>query len=108
MINLFVDIHCREEPWAYELDSVNYKKPVYRLYLNNELLTERTWTHSEDSFIREEIWVDIPRNFESTINLEPVMFDDKQATFGIDNLHSSNVNVTVTWRNQHTITFYVH
>lgn len=107
MINLFVDIHCREEAWAYELGSTNYKKPVYRLYLNNELLTERTWIYSDD-LVREEIWVDIPRGFESTINLVPVMFDDKQATFGLDNLHADNFEVTVTWRNQHTITFYLH
>ena len=32
--------------------------PIYRLYVNDELFTERTWTWQDDSYLREEIQID--------------------------------------------------
>ena len=31
--------------------------PIYRLYVNNELFTERTWTWPDDHYLREEIQI---------------------------------------------------
>jgi hypothetical protein len=32
--------------------------PIYRLYIDDELFTERTWTWPDDHYLREEIQID--------------------------------------------------
>ena len=32
--------------------------PIYRLYVNNELFTERTWAWPDDHYLREEIQIE--------------------------------------------------
>ena len=65
-VNLTVEIHCLKPSW------VNYENNRYRLYVNDDLITERTWIWGSDTCIDENFYVDlIPGNFNS-MRLETV------------------------------------
>lgn len=51
LVTVSIDVFC---------EGLKNNAPFYRLYVDNELLTERTWTWpSYEVFIREQIEVDV-------------------------------------------------
>jgi hypothetical protein len=82
LVNLTADIS------SYILDINNsVKRTTYRLYVNSELMTERTWIWADKSIIKEILWVDIDINNRHCIHLEQVFLpSDHNRIIGISNL----------------------
>ena len=83
-----VNVHCQRPKSVYsgfyplgEPEPKKYTTPIYRLYFDNELLTERTWEWSDSEYIKEHINVDIPLNSDHRIRLDPILLNPAQATF---------------------------
>lgn len=75
------------------------QNPVYRLYVDNDLLTERTWTwHSYEVFIRENIEIETPAG-QHQIRVEKVSgpgnFITKNLTFNGVALDSQDLTFDV-------------
>jgi|LakMenEpi03Aug12_release.lakeMendotaPanAssembly.Ray.scaffolds.fasta_scaffold265499_4 hypothetical protein len=96
-INLIFEIHCKRPPWAIEnpidlpTGYQNYlmKFPFtsrYRVYINDDLITERTWVWNNNTFLKENIWINSSDN-NYILKIEPVVYVSEQAKFVIDNLH---------------------
>lgn len=98
-VNLTVEVHCLKPSW------VNYEKNIYRLYVNNDLLTERTWLWKLNTLINENIWLDIPLNSTNTAKLEIILQDNSVAQFALRNLQVVDVPFTSTQINDLTISF---
>jgi len=46
--------------------------PIYRVYVNDELFTERTWTWQDDHYLREEIQIEAkPGDYSIRYELVP-------------------------------------
>ena len=51
-----VEVHCLQPRWA------DVEKCSYRLYLNDELMTERTWVWDINTWIEEQMLVEVDKN----------------------------------------------
>jgi hypothetical protein len=62
------------------------EKNRYRIYVNNDLLTERDWLWASNIYIEENIWVDIDSNDINYITLEPIYKNKSTAKFALRNI----------------------
>jgi hypothetical protein len=82
LVNLTADIS------SYILDINNpVGRSAYRLYVNSELMTERTWIWADQSIIKEILWVDIDNTDQHTINLEQIYSHRKDPNILISMSH---------------------
>lgn len=80
---LDVEVHCLQPGW------VEHEKSKYRLYLNDELLTERDWIWSQDTYIQENMIVEVPKGLMHSVRLEVIKSNPKHLT----KLVLTNLNV---------------
>lgn len=86
MICLQLPINCDIPDWVNDERSFLPRDPSYRLYCNNDLLTERTWLWGNSSVIFEEIFLNLDQPARLQFRLEPVVLDPKHAHFYFGNL----------------------
>ncbi len=80
-VNIKVQIHCLKPSW------VNFEKNKYRLYVNEDMLTERSWIWDIKTFIDENIWVELESNKEHRIKIVPILDPiNSLAKFALKNL----------------------
>ncbi len=79
-VNLTVEVHCLKPSW------VNCENNKYRLYVNTDLLTERTWIWNLNTVISENIWIDVPTNSVNIVRLDIILKDKSVAQFALRNL----------------------
>lgn len=80
-VNLKVQVHCLKPSW------VNFEKNRYRLYVNEDMLTERSWIWDINTFIDENIWVELESNKEHLIKIIPILDPTTSlAKFALKNL----------------------
>lgn len=89
-----VRVRTPEEVLEYEkkpsASVVKSIKPSYRLYVNDELLTERTWLDSKDICLIEELQIDAePGTY--TLRYELINFGD----FDLASLHVGPLTATL-------------
>jgi hypothetical protein len=94
-VNLTVEVHC--------LDLIDQNN--YRLYVNNDLLTERTWIWDLNTLINENIWLDIPNNSTNIVRIEIITQTTSISQFALRNLQVFDVPFTSTQINDLTISF---
>jgi hypothetical protein len=71
--NVTVQVHLIDLAQFPQLTSqIVNEKNKYRIYVNDHLLTERDWIWSIDTYIEENIRVDIKPNSVNSIVLEPI------------------------------------
>jgi hypothetical protein len=87
-VNITVEVHCLKPTW------VNYETNKYRIYINDNLLTERSWIWPLTTYISEDIWVTIPTNNCFTVRIDPVIDTGSVAKFAIRNLKLIKVPYT--------------
>ena len=63
IVNINVNVHCPKLSWLPLLDS------NYRIYVDEELLAERTWIWNYNTYIAETMYVDIPNNIPHKIHV---------------------------------------
>jgi len=79
-INLSVEVHCLGPGW------VNFEDAKYRLYVNNDLLTERTWRWGVNAFVIEHLIVNVPQEISNEVYIIPVLEPKSTAQFILKNL----------------------
>lgn len=95
-VNLQVEVHCQQPKWVFRQHNLKYQTPIYRIYLNGDLFTERTWVwDSNRVFISEDIWAQLGKNISYTIKLEPVLKLPVQAKFKLTNLVVNDVEEVI-------------
>ena len=98
-VNLTVEVHCLKPSW------VNYENNKYRIYVNDDLLTERNWIWELNTLINENIWVIIPASSTNTVRLEQILQDKSVAQFALRNLQVADIPFTSEQINDLTISF---
>lgn len=88
-INLLVEVHCYIPDWVFlPYNQQQTRTNIYRLYLDNDLLTERTWAWDYTRiYIEEDVWIRVERNKSYNLILEPVLDNPAQAKFRFSNFH---------------------
>jgi hypothetical protein len=80
------DIFCQCPSWVND-QGAKYKTNIYRVFINNELLSERNWIWDETKFIREHIWVELESSYQyHELRFVPVLRNQAQAQFTLKNL----------------------
>jgi hypothetical protein len=66
----------------------------YRIYINQDLITERSWIWDNDTFLLENIWIHADKSIEYVLKLESIVIVPEQAKFCLENLKSKNLEIT--------------
>lgn len=61
-----VEVHCLQPQWVADEHS------KYRIYFDDELLTERDWIWGQETYIHEHIEVDVEKGSMHTVRVEVV------------------------------------
>jgi hypothetical protein len=76
-----VQIHALQPNW------IEHEKPKYRLYINDDLITERTWIWDMQTYIEEDLRVEVSPGVNHTIRLDLIKDNPMNlAQFGLQNL----------------------
>ena len=81
-----METHVTREVYALKPTWVHHEKNRYRLYINEDLLTERDWIWELNTSIEEDIWVDLDPAVTNNIRLEPLIQPNSVAQFGLRTL----------------------
>jgi len=101
-VNLKVQVHCLKPSW------VNFEKNRYRLYVNEYMLTERSWIWDVKTFIDENIWVELQSDTEHTIRLVPILDPiDSLAKFALKKLRVNGKLLYFTNQDQSELSFKI-
>ena len=76
-----VQVHALQPRW------IDLEKPKYRIYVNDDLMTERTWVWDRQTYVEETLWAELANGISHTVRLEIIKskpFD--LAQFGLQNL----------------------
>lgn len=106
-VNILIDIHCVRPSWALEYHKEQLLPPIYRVYVNEDLITERSWLWDDGKLIREEIWVELDTSTVHKIKLQPVLKVAGMAKFKIDNLVVDNKPAVIQDFNDLEVSFTI-
>lgn len=102
-----VDIHCTRPPWAITNTNAMLADSKYRLYVNDHLITERTWIWDNNTFLNENVSILADLNVNYSLRIEPVVHIPEQANFNLTNLKVNNRGVVVDSSNDYAISFKI-
>jgi hypothetical protein len=81
-VKLRVQIHCLQPNW------IEHEKSCYRLSVNDDLITERTWIWSVNTYIEEDLLVDVTERESHIVRLETILDNPRSLTqFGLQNFY---------------------
>lgn len=78
--DIAVDVVCLQPRW------IAHENVIYRLYLNDELLTERNWIWEQNIYIREQFLVSVEPYYSNTLKLEVIKDRMSLAQFAFNDL----------------------
>jgi len=96
-ININFFVHCNRPGWAVNGDP-KYKDLKYRIYVDNDLITERSWIWGDDIALHENIYVKFDTSEQHKLRIEPVLIISNQAQFEIHNPSSEGRRFVVLQR----------
>lgn len=85
IVQINFDVKCYRPIWAMGHSEPELRESFYRLYLDNELITERTWIWLNKTFLNESICVKLDQRFIHNLKLIPIIKFPDQAIFKLDN-----------------------
>lgn len=85
LVELSFNVHCYKPPWSTNHRDKKISTSAYRIYVDDDLITERTWLWCNDTVIVETLLVDINPEQGHNLKIEPVTYIPEQATFKISN-----------------------
>ena len=105
-VNLEVEIYCHVAKWteAENLKSI-IPDPIYRVYVDDDLLTERTWIWNNTVFIKENVWARLNVNRTHCFKIEPIIANPAQARFNLKNFTILNNNYELVNSDEYQVTF---
>lgn len=81
-VSLRVQVHALKPNW------IEHENNRYRLYVNDDLITERTWIWNLNTYVEEELLVDVPEKISHTVRLETILDNPRSlAQFGLQNFY---------------------
>jgi len=116
-INLAVELWGQIPIWQELLHSKitqsstipkGYMEPRYRIYINDNLITKRSWVWKNDILLDESIWIYGEHDTDYILQLEPILFVPDQATFKFKNFRVLNHNLTLNSIEDTVINFKTH
>ena len=76
--HITIQVQCVKPSWiGYE------KNNNYRLYVNDDLVTERTWLWDINTVIEENIHLAVDPGTAVTLRLDPILSPNSVAQFGL-------------------------
>jgi flagellar assembly factor FliW len=105
-INLKVDVHCKRPDWSFTNVNPICLDNKYRIYINNDLITERNWIWGNDIFLCENIWIKT-KNIVNNVRLESVLHIPEQAKFTLKNFKVINYKYAVESEEDTKISFKI-
>ena len=106
-VNILIDIHCSRPSWALQNHKDQLPPPIYRVYVNDDLITERSWLWDDEKLIREDIWAELDIAAVHKIKLQPILKLAGMAKFKIDNLVVDNKPGTIRDFNDLEVSFTI-
>jgi len=101
-VNLKVQVYCVKPSW------VNFEKNRYRLYVDEDMLTERSWIWDIKTYIDENIWVELQADTEHIIKLVPILDPiDSFAKFALKKLRVNGKLLYFTNQDQSELSFRI-
>lgn len=88
IINLTFEVHCFRPPWVISKHTKLHKNSSYRLFINNDLITERTWRWDNSTILKENLWLDLNPADSHVLKLEPLVLVPEQAQFSVYRIQS--------------------
>lgn len=89
-VNLIFEVHCQRPPWGIINPISKFNDSRYRIYVDDDLITERSWTW-DNIFLKESVWIKSINGCDHILKIEPVVCIPEQAVFTIDNFEISNI-----------------
>ena len=81
-VSLRVQVHCLQPKW------IEHENSRYRLYVNDDLITERTWIWTISNYIEEDLLVDVTERESHIVRLETILDNPRSLTqFGLQNFY---------------------
>ena len=93
--NINFQVFCVRPGWAITNFDPKYTDVRYRIYVDNDLITERTWIWNNDTALHENIYVQFDNNINHKLKLQPVVYREDQAVFKIHQPRSENARFTI-------------
>jgi hypothetical protein len=106
-INLSVEVHCNRPQWAIVNPNSKYNDVKYRLYVSDDLITERNWVWDNNIFLNEIIWITTNTTI-NTVTIEPILYKQEQATFYLKNLKINNYSYNIESDEGNRIRFVIN
>jgi hypothetical protein len=103
-INLIFEVHCRRPPWGIINPISKFSDSRYRVYVDDDLITERSWIW-DNIFLKESVWIKSIEGCDHVLKIEPVVCISEQAVFSVDNFEISNIPATSTKINDLQVNF---
>jgi len=104
-VNLIFEVHCQRPPWGMINPAAKFNDSRYRIYIDNNLITERSWVWDNNIFLCENMWIHSENNKKYTVKLEPVVCIPEQAKFRINNLKILNSNADINMIDEQQVNF---
>jgi hypothetical protein len=104
-VNLIFEVHCQRPQWGIINPISKFNDSRYRVYVNDDLITERSWVWDSNIFLCENMWIYRENNKKYTVKLEPVVCIPEQAKFRINNLKISNSNADINMIDEQQVNF---
>jgi hypothetical protein len=103
-VNLTVEVHFQNSISSQD-------EIIYRIYINEELLVERSWNWDNKTFLKENICIAIDVNKLHQINFESFCLLSnrlvKISTLNLQNLQCANEKISIVNFEPQSITFRI-
>jgi hypothetical protein len=104
-VNLIFEVHCRRPPWGIINPISKFTDSRYRVYVDDDLITERSWGWNDNIFLKESVWIKSINGCDHILKIEPVVCIPEQAVFSADNFEIANIPATSTKINDLQVNF---
>ena len=104
-VNLIFEVQCRRPPWGIINPISKFSDSRYRVYIDNDLITERSWIWDNNIFLKESVWIKSIEGCDHVLKIEPVVCIPEQAVFSVDNFKISSIPATSTKINDLQVNF---
>lgn len=89
-VNVNFQVFCTRPGWAISNPNPKFTDTRYRIYVDDNLITERSWIWGNNIALHEDLFVKIDLQTEHTLRLDPIIYSDNQAHFEMHYLRSTD------------------
>ena len=105
--SITVEVHCQRPIWAMHLPEKRYQDSRYRIYIDNDLITERSWIWDNTIYLKEHLWAKLDPTATHSVRLVPITHIPEQAKFELCQFLVTGKTVDIVTVKPHEITFNI-